>query len=252
VSSGTGTGKSLMMLLIAKRIGLETVVVVPTRGIGKQMVKNFSNAFGKGKVGQFFDGKHQSDKFFVIAVSNSLANVEKGTKEWKELSRRKVVLCDEAHLAPPESLSTVMFDLLSQVPYRYFFSGTMFRNDGLGLLLQGIAGDVVFEYSVERGIKEGCLSPLKFFQWRITSENKCNTDDPIKMNKVHLQENDKVYKHAANLINRAVTEKSRRVVVLVDGLGQFKRLLKGGLAVPAKFAHAGITALNKKEVPQEY
>ena len=252
VSSGTGTGKSLMMLLIAQRIGLETVVVVPTRGIGYQMVKNFYDAFGKGKVGQFFDSKKQSDKFFVIAVSNSLANVEKGSKDWDNLSNRKVVLCDEAHLAPPESLSTVMFDLLSQVPYRYFFSGTMFRNDGLGLLLQGIAGDVVFEYSVKQGIEENALAPLKFFQWQITSDSKISCDDPIKLNKKHLQENDKVYKHAANLINRAVLEKNRRVLVLVDGLGQFKRLLNGGLIVPAKFAHAGVTKTNQKEVPKEY
>ena len=40
--------------------------------------------------------------------------------------------------------------------------------------------------------------------------------------------------------------------MLVDGLGQFKRLLNGGLIVPAKFAHAGVTKTNQKEVPKEY
>jgi superfamily II DNA or RNA helicase len=145
-----------------------------------------------------------------------------------------------------------MFNLLSQVPYRYFFSGTLFRNDGLGLLLQAIAGDTVFEMLVEQGVKEGFLSPLKFFQWKVTSDCELNCDDAIKMNKKHLQENDKIYKHAAYLINRAVLEKNRRVLVLVDGVGQFKRLLDGGLTVPAKFAHGGVTKTNQKEVPQEH
>jgi len=252
VSIGTGLGKSLIMVLVAKRIGLEGVVVCPTRSIGYQMLKTFSDSFGRGKVGQFFDGKKQSDKYFVIAVSNSLANVEKGSKDWNNICKKKLILCDEAHLAPPESLSTVMFDLLSQAPYRYFFSGTMFRHDGLGLLLQAIAGDVVFKMSVKQGVEEGFLSPLKFFQWKITSDSKVNCDDPIKMNKKHLQENDRVYKHAANLINRAVIEKNRRVLVFIDGVGQFKRLLDGGLNVPAKFAHAGVTKLNRDEVPEEH
>ena len=252
VSVGTGLGKSFNMALIAKRIGLETIVVVPTLSIANQMLKDFRSWFGAGKVGQFFAGKKQSDKLFVIAVSKSLMNVEKGSEDWNNICKRKLVLCDESHTCPPDSLATVMFSLLADIPYRYFFSGTQFRNDGLGLLLQGITNDVVFEMSVKQGIEEGFLSPLKFFQWKITSDAKLNSDDIIKMNKVHLQQNKKIYKHAANLINRAVLEKSRKVLVLIDGVGQFKRLLDAGLKVGAAFAHGGVTAANKKEVPEGF
>ena len=252
VSIGTGLGKSLIMAMLVKRTGLETIVVVPTLSIANQMLKDFSDWFGKGKVGQFFDGKKQSDKHIVIAVSKSLMNVKKDTKDWDNIFNRMMVLCDESHTCPPDSLASVMFGLLQDIPYRYFFSGTQFRNDGLGLLLQGITGDVVFEMSVEQGIKEGFLSPLRFFQWRITSDSDLKCDDIIKMNKVHLQQNDKIYKHAANLINRAVKEKNRKVLVLVDGIGQFKRLLDGGLQVKAGFAHGGVTKDNKSEVPPEF
>jgi superfamily II DNA or RNA helicase len=252
VSIGTGLGKSLIMALIAKRIGLETVVVVPTLSIANQMLKDFRKWFGAGKVGQFFDGKKQCDKHIVIAVSKSLMNVERGMPAWNSLASKKLLLCDESHTCPPDSLATVMFNLLENVPYRYFFSGTQFRKDGLGLLLQGITNDVVFEMSVKQGIEEGFLSPLKFFQWRITSDSSINSSDIIKMNKVHLQQNDRVYKHAAALINHAVKDKNRRVLVLVDGVGQFKRLLDAGLQVPAKFAHGGVTKDNKSEVPEAF
>jgi superfamily II DNA or RNA helicase len=252
IEVGTGLGKSLIIALIAKRIGLPAIVVVPTLSIGSQMVEDFSRWFGKGRVGQFFDGKKQSDKHIVIAVSKSLMNVEEGSKDWANISTRKAVFADECHLTPPESLSTVMFNLLSQVPYRYFFSGTCFRNDGLQLLLQGITGDIVFEMSVKQGIEEGFLSPLKFFQWRITSDSKINCEDAIKMNNIHFHQNAKVYKHAAYLINRAVTEKKRRVLVLVDTVDQFARLLDGGLAVEARFAHGGVTPKNRDTVPIAY
>lgn len=252
VSMGTGLGKSLTMALILKRIGLKAVVVVPSKSIAAQMTEDLSKWFGKGKVGKFGDGKKQHDKFIVVAIANSLMQCEEGDVAYDSIATRQVLLCDESHTCPPDSLSTVMFGLLKNVPYRYFFSGTQFRNDGLGLLLQGITNDVVFDMSVKQGIEEGFLSPIKFVQWRTTSSSNLSSSDIIKMNKVHLQQNDNIYKHAANLINRAVIEKNRRVLVLVDGVGQFKRLLKGGLNVSAKFAHGGVTKENKKEVPEEH
>ena len=252
VAVGTGLGKSLIIASVVKRIGLRAIVVVPTLSIANQMLDDFISWFGKGRVGQFFDSKHQSDKLIVIAVAKSLMNIEKGTEEWNNIYNRDVVLCDESHTCPPDSLASVMFGLLENIPYRYFFSGTQFRNDGLGLLLQGITNDVVFEMSVAEGIKQGYLAPLKFFQYRVASDSDLRCDDAIKMNKVHVHQNDNIYKHAAILINRAVQEKSRRVLVLVDGIGQYQRLLDGGLKVPSMFAHGGVTPKNRKEVPKDH
>lgn len=251
VSMGTGTGKSLVMANIARRVGLPTVVVVPTLSIAEQMLTNFQRWFGRGKVGQFFDGKKQSNKLFLVAVSNSLANVKRGDEHWNNLNSRKMILVDECHLTPPDSLSTVMFDLLGNVPYRYFFSGTCFRNDGLDTLLRAIVGDTVFELTVAQGINEGFLSPLKFYQWRVKSNSNLFPDDVLKLNKLHLHQNAEVYRHAANLANRAVAEKNRRVLVLVDTVDQYKRLLDGGLKVPSMFAHGPLTAANRDTVPND-
>lgn len=251
VAIGTGLGKSLIMGNLVRRVGCPTVVVVPTLSIANQMLENFTNWFGRGKVGQFFGGKKQSDKMFLIAVSKSLGNVEKGDKHWDKIANRGMVLVDECHLTPPESLSSVMFSLLSNVPYRFFFSGTCFRNDGLDLLLRAIVGETVFEMSVGQGIKEGFLSPLKFYQWKVRSDCNLFPDDPIKFNKIHLHQNKNVYRHAANLINRAVGERNRRVLVFVDTVDQYQYLLDGGLKVPSKFAHGPLSKDNRDTVPKD-
>jgi superfamily II DNA or RNA helicase len=252
ISLATGAGKSLVLALLTKKIGLSTLIITPNLSIAEQILTQFKYLFGKGKVGQFFDGKKQPEKLIVVAVAASLARVKEGSVEWEMLSQKNVVLGDECHLTPPNQLKGVIFGLLAYIPYRYWVSGTVFRNDGLELLLDGIVGDVVFEMSVEQCVKEGFLSPLKFFQYKIESDSKKKIPDPIEATREHLHRNPKVYKHAAKMINYAVKTKGKRVLVQIDSLDQFKRLLDGGLAVEAKFAHGGVTPLNRDSVPPEH
>jgi superfamily II DNA or RNA helicase len=251
VSLATGAGKSYVLALLIKRLALPTVVITPNLSIAGQLLASFTKLFGKGKVGQYFKGKHQADKFIVVAVAASLARVKEGSEEWKLLSTKKVVLGDECHLSPPAQLKGVIFGLLANIPYRYWVSGTVFRNDGLELTLDGIVGDLVLEVSVDQCVKEGNLSPLRFYQYRIESNNKKQESDPIESTRVHLHRNPNVYKHAAKLINAAV-KKGRRVLVQIDSLDQFQYLLKGGLAVESRFAHSGVTPINRDSVPKEY
>lgn len=248
---GTGLGKTLILAMVLRRIGLSAVVVTPTLSIAEQALADFSRWFGKSKVSQFFGGKKKSDKLITVAVAKSLANVVKGDPHYDNLFNKKVLLVDETHLAPPDSLSTVIFGLLSNCQYRYFFSGTVLRNDGLDLLLDAITGDIVFRMSVEQGIKEKYLAPLKFFQYRIKADSDKKIEDPIKATRVHLHQNKNVYKHVANLINCAVAQKNRKVLVLVDTVDQYKYLLDAGLTVPSKFAHGPLSADNRDSVPQD-
>lgn len=251
-SMGTGLGKTLVLGNIIKRVALPTVVVVPTLSIADQMLFDMKNWFGGNMVGQYFDGKKQSDKFIVIAVAKSLMNVGDGTADWTSFGKRGLLLADEAHTCPPDSLSTVLFGLLRNIPYRYFVSGTVFRNDGLNLLLQGITGDIVFEMSVEEGIEGKFLTPIRFYQWRVRSNSDYVSDEILKMNRVHLKDNENVYKHAANLANMAVEQGKRRVLILVDEVSQLKKLLDAGIRHKVGFAHGGLDKKNKDTVPSPY
>ena len=252
VSIGTGLGKSLIITMLIKRMGLKSLVVAPTKSIARQMMKDLTNAFGSGKVGQFFDSKKKSEKQIIVAVGASLARVTLIDEHYENLRNVKVILVDESHTTPPQSLSTVVLGLLALAPYRYFFSGTQFRGDGLGLLLQGIVGDVVFDMPVRQGVAEGYLAPLRFVQYRIPVESSRYIDDPLKANVVHLRQNMNGYRHAARIINHAVTQRNKRVLVQVDTVDQYAYLLQGGLKVKSFFAHGGVTKENRDTVPQEH
>ena len=255
VELATGLGKSLIIVHTLKAIGRSGIVVAPTLSIANQLLSDLVDAFGTRLVGQFFDGKKAPSKFFVVAVSKSLMNCAEGGEgdEATEILRKKaVVIGDESHLLPAESLSRVVLGLLGTIPYRFFLSGTQIRGDGADVLLQGITGPIQLKMSVRQGIEQGFLSPLKFVQWSVRSDSKYKTDDPLKMNREHLHDNPNVYAHASNLINRAVTEKKRRVLVLVDEVGQFGHLLKAGMNLPVGFAHGPLDSKNKQDVPEKF
>jgi superfamily II DNA or RNA helicase len=248
----TGLGKSLIIVHTLKAIGLSAVVVAPTLSIANQLFKDLTDAFGTRLVGQFFEGKKQPGKMFVVAVSKSLMNCVEGDEATGIFSKKFVVIGDESHLLPAESLSRVILGLFGNIPYRFFLSGTQIRNDGADVLLQAITGPIQLKMSVRQGIEQGFLSPLKFVQWSVRSDSKFKKDDALEMNRQHLHDNSLVYSHASNLINRAVTEKKRRVLVLVDEVGQFAQLVKAGMNLPVGFAHGPLDAKNKKDVPEKY
>lgn len=255
IQVGTGLGKTLIIAMILKRIGLPAVIMVPTVSICDQMAKDLANWFGKSKVGVYGDGKKKVDKMFTVAISASLVKVKENTKEYQALSNKKVLICDESHLTPAKSLSQVALGLFKDVPYRYFMSGTQIRNDGLDLLLEGIIGDVVFEMTVEEGIEQSFLSPLKFFQWNITSDSSFDSDDSIEMNRVHLHANKKVNSHAIRLARHAVS-KGRRVLILISEIEQFIYLKEQGLldgSLRVALAHGGgLNKDQKKAIPAIY
>jgi DNA or RNA helicases of superfamily II len=177
-------------------------------------------------------------------------NCVEGEEATNLLRNKSVLIGDESHLLPAESLRQVVLGLLGNIPYRFFLSGTQIRNDGADILLQGITGPIQLKMSVKEGVDQGFLSRPRFFQWLVKSDSDFHTDDTLKMNRRHLHDNRNVYLHAANLINRAVLEKNRRVLVLIDEIGQFKQLLQAGMNQDVRFAHGGVTAANKKDVPK--
>ena len=252
VELATGLGKSLVIVHTLKQVGLSGVVVAPTLSIANQLLKDLIEAFGTRLVGQYFGGKKQPDKMFVVAVSKSLMNLQPGHSATDLLCSKKVVIGDESHLLPAESLQKVVLGLFGDIPYRFFLSGTQIRNDGADILLQGITGTIGLNMSVRKGIEQGFLSPLKFVQWSVKSDSSLKVDDALKMNRHHLHDNPNVYSHASNLIKRAYLEKHRRVLVLIEEVGQFTELLKAGMNLRVRFAHGGLDKKNQKDVPSQY
>lgn len=263
VEVGTGLGKSFVIMQLAKHFGLKTVVMTPSVSIADQIFTEFEKHLGKKYVGKFFDGKKDSKKLFVVAVDDSLTRVEPGDKHWDELSSAQVFIADESHLCPAKSLARVCTGLLADAPYRFFFSGTQMRNDGLDLLLDAITGKIVFRMTVQEGVEQGYLAKPMFRMVTASSASQYSSRDANDMTREHLYYNAEVNAKAAEIANLMVEEMGRQVVILVKEIEQFAWLLPH-LRHQAKFAHGGVNATtlhpsgkvkqqgNRDKIPEAY
>lgn len=252
VELATGLGKSLIIALLCSTFGLPTLVVAPSLNIAEQLLEDLTFFFGKRAVGAFFAGKKEAGKLITVAVSASLLRVEAGSETAKILRTKQVLIGDESHLLPAESLSRVILGLLAPIPWRFFLSGTQIRNDGLDIVLEGIIGKIMLRMSVREGVDAGYLSRPRFFQFEVKSNSNFSSADVIAMNRTHLHRNPLVYKHAGKMIDWA-TRNGRRVLVLVDELDQYRKLMQYGKLNPAsvRFAHGGMDKETRKDYPEE-
>lgn len=251
VEIGTGLGKSTIIRMLVKHVALKTVIMAPSTSIAEQLYDDLVYHFGKRYVGFFGGGKKQSDKLIVVGIDDSLTKVEPGSDHWKALSSAKMFIADESHLCPADTLAKVCMGLCKAAPYRFFFSATQVRPDGLEMMLDAITGETVFSMTVKEGVDQGFLAKPHFRMVEITSDSEARTSDPNKLTRLHLYYNNKVIRAAADLANKFVSKMKRPTIILVEELEQFSRLLPY-LKHEVKFAHGPLTAESKKHVAKQY
>ncbi len=222
--------------------------MAPSVSIAGQILDDFTTHFGSRYVGQFFDGKKKHDKLFTVCVAQSLTKVEKDSPAWNALSKAEVFIADESHLCPAKTLSEVCFGLVANAPYRFFFSGTQLRNDGLGILLDAITGKTVYRMSVQEGVDQGFLAKPIFRMVRMDSNIQFSSGDANENTRAHVYYNPQVNANAADIINRSVSLLQRPCLVLVDELEQFGHLLPL-LRFEARYAHGGASGSVLDKVP---
>lgn len=257
VEMGTGLGKSFIILKLLKALGLPAVVMAPTDNIASQLYDDLVAHFGPAKVGFVGDGKKQYNKFFTVAIGASLTRLQPGSPGYEALSQVPVFIADESHMCPAATLQKVCFGLLAKASYRFFFSGTQMRQDGLGPVLDAITGPIVYRMTVQEGVDQGFLAKPLFRMCWIKSDvvdrdgNLFKSDDANELTRVHVLYNPKVNVLAAELANKSVGLMGRPTVILVDELEQVTHLLPH-LRYEARFAHGGVTKENRHKIPAEY
>jgi superfamily II DNA or RNA helicase len=251
ISLPTGSGKSLILLNLAKRIGRKSLVVTPSRAITRQLYADFVNCFGNKNVGMYGDGKKDVGKLFTICVAQSLVTIEPGSEAWEIFSDASAIMWDECHTTPAETFEKVCNGLSANIPNRFFVSATHSRADGSELVLHGITGPIVFSKSYKELVAEGYLSPLIFRTFEVPIYGNANSDDAMKETRNQLYRNPNVNSLAADIASKAVTLAGRQSVIIIEEFKQFLQL-KNFMTVPYEFVHGGVQGENKKVVPQEY
>lgn len=250
VTHNTGLGKTAIILYLVKSIARKTLILAPSVSIADQIYDLFKTHLGLAKVGKCFDGKKEYKKLITIALPQTLIKLDKYSEIYEELASCEVFVSDESHLVAAKTLAEVCLGLAADAPYRFFFSGTQMRGDGLDLFLNGIIGPIVKRMTVEEGVTLGVLSKPSFKMFKTTSDSTFYSNDPNEMTRKHLFYNENVIKEAAFLANNFHEYLQHQVLILIEEIEQFTRLLPY-LKYEAKFAH-GPLGENKSKVPEKY
>src|SRR6266851_392121 len=253
VELATGLGKTFIILHLVKELGLKTLVMAPSLSIAEQIRDLFIEHFGRRRVGQFFDGRKEVHKLITVGIPQSLIRIEEDSPEQQALSQVQVFIADESHLCPAQTLANVCFGLMKAAPYRFFFSGTQMRNDGLDTLLGAITGPVVLRMTVREGVDHNppYLAKPVFRMVKTFSQSPFRGQDVNDMTRTHLYYNPVVVSQAALIANNSVAAYGHPVLILVDEIEQFVQLLPQ-LRHRVGFAHGPLDAENKGKVPDAY
>jgi superfamily II DNA or RNA helicase len=240
ISLPTGAGKTLVLLLLAQKSGLDCVIVTPSQVIFNELLEFFTYHLGSKLVGGYGDGKKDIKKKVTIAIGKSLTMLKEGTEAYNFFKNKQMIGIDESHTFSSDQLENVCHGALSNIPYRFFVSATQTRGDGEIILLQSIIGKTVFEMSIEEAIKKGYLCPLKFGVIKTFSPSTLVEKDPLECKRTHFLYNKNITDIAAKIANASFYVNGESTLILVEELVQIKMLVDR-LTVPFGYAHAGST-----------
>lgn len=247
----TGSGKSLIILNLAKRTPVKTIVITPSSAITRQLYKLFVTHFGKDLVGKYGNGKKEADKLFTIAVAKSLVNLKAGDADYEKLTQCKQLIWDESHTTPAKTFENVCLGLLERTPLRFFVSATQLRNDGSQIVLEGITGPVVYSKPFSELVAEGYLAQPLFKCFSVPFYGDYRYKDINAETRAQLFMNPNVNKMAADIAAKAVNYANRQTLIIIDEFEQFMTL-RNYFTVPYTFVHGGATDTHKALLPKEY
>lgn len=258
----TGAGKSAILLKVCRETGFKTAIIAPSKSIFLELLEKFEYHFGKGMVGTFGDGKKKLGKQFTICIGDSIANIKRGTEEWEFFSTLDMLCVDESHTWGAQTLEDICHGILSEVPYRLFFSGTQTRGDGAEKLLQSIIGRTVYTLTTKEAIAGGYICPHDFRIVEIESSNPNYVSaDALEMKRIHYLGNKNIAAFIAKLANAEATIHRRQSLILVEELSQIAillPLLKVPTAIahsetkPARLAELGLSKVDRQESVEKF
>lgn len=170
--SAVGTGKSLIMAYLVKELSVNTLIVVPSRGLSDQLYNDFVAWFGNQKV-QIVDTKAVRSgkrlKPIRIVTIQSLASLQKSGELRNLIGDVKALHVDEIHHAGAASYTNLLSEM-NHIYYRFGYTGTFLRNDAKILDMWGFLSTVLYKYPAHQAIAEGFLTPLVVKRYTLTGK----------------------------------------------------------------------------------
>lgn len=198
ISAPTGTGKSRAIAMVAKQIGLKTLVVVPSVEIKKQLsetVKDLKN----------------------VRVENI------DNPKLKDLTDFDCLIIDECHHAAAKTYQKLNKTAWTNIYYRFCFTATPFRNDTEEtLLFESICGKVIYSIDYATAVAKKYIVPVEAYYLDMPKE----PTDAFTWSEVYSElvvHNDIRNSIIATLINK-LQNTSISAICLVKEIAHGKRL----------------------------
>lgn len=163
-SSCVGSGKTHIMMRLVDEIGVPTLLVIPSRGLLKQVMDEFISYFGSTHIehitSKLIEKNPKKIKPIRFVTVQTLASLNKKGIVDRALKDIDCLMLEEAHHSASESY-TKLLPKFKDIYYRFSFSGTYTRNDSKILDLHAVLSNILYEYPAHQGIKDGYLTPIK-------------------------------------------------------------------------------------------
>tara|TARA_E500000331_G_scaffold187042_1_gene179995 strand:+ start:28528 stop:29985 length:1458 start_codon:yes stop_codon:yes gene_type:complete len=137
ILSPTGSGKSLIIYILAQYMKGKVLIIVPTTSLVEQMHGDFCN-YGYDKSHRIYSGKDKDIEYSKVVIS-TWQSIYKFPKAWfKDFD---LVVGDECHGFKSKSLTTLM-NKCTETSYRIGTTGTLDGTQTHKLVLEGLFGRV--------------------------------------------------------------------------------------------------------------
>jgi superfamily II DNA or RNA helicase len=155
--SPTASGKSLIIYLIQRWLGLRTLVIVPRIMLVNQMAEDFRSYGYDREVHRLMGGSRADpgDCEITVATWQTLARLD---MSW--FDQFDVVVGDEAHGFEADCLVRIM-SMTTRCRYKFGFTGTLEDIPTHRLVLEGLFGWVSRVTTTDELIRKGRASPVK-------------------------------------------------------------------------------------------
>lgn len=194
----TGGGKSVVLSGVAAALNLKTIIVVESKDLAEQLVKEVAQATGL-KVGRLWTGAVQVDEPIVVCLRNTLARRLKAWDgPWPEWAKSiGCIIVDECHHVTGESYD-IIFENLPNAAYRFGFTATPEGSsyDGEeevvqnGILIKANIGPTIYRLKMSDLITQGYLAKPEIRLIENVPLTKLVSTDYNLETEIHIVNND--------------------------------------------------------------
>jgi len=213
---------------IIKKIGVKTLILVPSVVILNQMGKQLVGYFGPKNVGIVGNGKKHTGRNITLGTPQSIINYLPDCKDVD------LLIVDEAHHSSANTIRTINKELVNTY-YRFYSTATPFRNDGTDLELVGVIGSKeIYSYTTKQGIADGFLVPPVFRIYPYRHEDSLYGEITWQEEQKALIINNEKYNKKISEEAIRLAEAGRKVIVFVAEIAHgetLEKLIKNSIFV---------------------